>query len=119
MSLTDCLLTPARLTGDECAAVVLGATQLEVFQTQVDHEDGTEKTDEFSFKMMNFVFKMVDWEGYASYYQGLSDAVAACFVSDSDNTDEDDQVRVDCCLLCIYMPVIDRSLSDCRSRRLR
>ena len=25
------------------------------------------------------------------------------------------EVRVRCCLLCIYMPVIDRSLSDCRA----
>ena len=28
--------------------------------------------------------------------------------------DQGGQVRVRCCLLCIYMPAIDRSLSDCR-----
>ena len=32
-------------------------------------------------------------------------------VADGGNT----QVRVSCCLLCIYMPAIDRPLSDCRS----
>lgn len=58
----------ARLTGDECAALVLAATQLEVFQTQAEHEDG-----------------------YAAYYQGLSDAVAACFAEDYDE-EADDQV---------------------------
>ena len=26
----------------------------------------------------------------------------------------EDQVRVRCCLVCIYMPAIDRSIDDCR-----
>lgn len=67
--MSDVMPLVARLTGDECAALVLAATQLEVFQTQTEHEDG-----------------------YAAYYQGLSDAVAACFAEDYDE-EADDQVE--------------------------
>lgn len=67
--MSDVMPLVARLTGDECAALVLAATQLEVFQTQAEHEDG-----------------------YAGYYQGLSDAVAACFAEDYDE-EADDQVE--------------------------
>ena len=46
----------ARLTGDECADLVMAATQLEVVSTAGEREDGFE-----------------------AYYQGLSDVVAAVF----------------------------------------